>query len=98
MTGFIELVNGEKWTEEGETFMALRQTLLTALISSDEEDQMLQQFRMGDTVLVDLSDFILSSTEMNVPLIDLVLEKFLRCRPTHSRSMIGESLCYYFPG
>jgi hypothetical protein len=90
---FIELVNEEKWTEEGETFMALRQTVLTALISSEIEDPLLGYFCMGDTVLVDLSDIILWSSEMDAVLVSLVLEKFLRSQSSHSRSMIGTSFC-----
>lgn len=88
---FIELVNEEKWTEEGETFMALRQTILTSLICSDDEDLLSQYFRMGDTVLVDLSDFLLSSTGIDASIVALVLEKFLQYRPPNSRSIIGMS-------
>jgi hypothetical protein len=94
---FIELVNEEKWTEEGETFMALRQTVLTALISSETEDPLLRYFRMGDTVLVDLSDVILWSSEMDGVLVSVVLEKFLRSQSSHSRSVVGMSLSPYRP-
>jgi hypothetical protein len=66
--------------------MALRQTLLTALISA-EEDMLFDEFR---TVLVDLTDLVLSSTGMDAVLIDIVVRQFLKSRP--ARGMIGESI------
>jgi hypothetical protein len=74
---FIQLLNEEDWTDEGETFMALRQTVLTMLVAAEDEDALSDAFQNGENVLIDLSDLILSCTGMDEALVAIVLEQFL---------------------
>lgn len=67
--------------------MALRQTLLTTLISTEKEDPI---FEGSHTVLIDLTDLVLSSTGMDAVLINIVLRNFLETEP--ATGMIGESM------
>jgi hypothetical protein len=88
--GFIELVDQEKWDEDGASFMALRQTLLTTLISTDEDaDTYSSQF---DKVIIDLTDPILSATKLDATIFNIILREFATTGAGESR-LIGETFC-----
>jgi hypothetical protein len=83
--GFIELVDQEKWSEEGANFMALRQTLLTKLLSPAGDDGIEDTSRR--ITLVDLTDPILQSTELDSSIMVIAMRDFIRSTP--GRKMIG---------
>ncbi|KIM20705.1 hypothetical protein M408DRAFT_124315 [Serendipita vermifera MAFF 305830] len=73
---FGELVDGETWSEEGATFIALRQTLLTKLLSpagDEDPEDMVRQI-----TLVDLTDSVLNSTRLDSAIMDIAVHNFLR--------------------
>ncbi|KIM24813.1 hypothetical protein M408DRAFT_229474 [Serendipita vermifera MAFF 305830] len=89
---FGELVDGEKWSEEAATFIALRQTLLTKLLSpagvEDPEDMARQ------ITLVDLTDPVLNSTRLDSVIMDIAVHDFLR--HTAERKMIVFNNCQQY--
>lgn len=72
---FIELVDQENWDEDAASFMALRQTLLTTLVSMDQDREVeLSQF---EKVIIDLTDPILSASRLDVVILQMALRVFL---------------------
>jgi hypothetical protein len=80
---FIELIEKENWTDDGANFMALRQTILTSLLSSNIS------LSPNDDVVVDLGDPILGRTGLDNVLMDMLLHQFLLL-PSKRRQMLGE--------
>jgi hypothetical protein len=70
------LVDEEKWDDEGATFMALRQTLLTALLTPPP-DANRSPFWMERVSLLDLTDPVLASTGLDTVLMDMTLREFM---------------------
>ena len=66
----------EKWDDEGATFMALRQTLLTAVLSPPP-DATRNPFWMERVSVLDLTDPILASTGLDTVLMDMALREFM---------------------
>ncbi|KAG8769236.1 hypothetical protein FRC15_004709 [Serendipita sp. 397] len=75
---FNRLVEEEKWDSDGESFMALRQTILAELLSSQDDIQLSSIFDSQQEIVVDLSDPILSKTRLDEVLMDIVLWSFLK--------------------
>lgn len=73
---FIELVEKETWTEEGATFLALRQNMLTSLLSSSQPFPWSRR-----EIFVDLDDPLLSSTGLEGVMVDMALQKVLALPP-----------------
>ncbi|KAG9020955.1 hypothetical protein FS842_006931, partial [Serendipita sp. 407] len=73
---FIELIDQEKWDDDGATFVALRQTILTELISRGDVEHH-SMFSRSREILVDLTDPILSATGFDAVLMDMALHEFL---------------------
>ncbi|KAG9050164.1 hypothetical protein FS842_011395, partial [Serendipita sp. 407] len=73
---FNELVDAEKWDEDAATFMAMRQTILTQLVSPGHQtlDSIIKS---EQEVVADLSDALLSATGLDEVLMDIVLSIFL---------------------
>jgi hypothetical protein len=70
--------------------MALRQTLLTTLISTDEDaDTYPSQF---DKVIIDLTDPILSATKLDATIFNIILREFATTGAGETR-LIGETFC-----
>jgi hypothetical protein len=70
--------------------MALRQTLLTTLISTDQDAESYpSQF---DNVIVDLTDPILSATKLDATIFNILLREFVTTGPQEPR-VIGETGC-----
>jgi len=93
MAGFIELVEKESWTEEGMNFMALRQTILTALLSSPDSSQSDTTPLSSDDVVVDMLDPILRQTGLENTLMDMSLRQFLH-NSTTPRHLLGGARFY----
>ena len=74
--GFIELVEQEKWEDEAATFIAFRQTLLTRLISLDDNDFYTIASESGSIVL-DLTDTVLASAGVTDALALMAIDSFL---------------------
>ncbi|KAG8822191.1 hypothetical protein FRC19_006424 [Serendipita sp. 401] len=85
-SGFIELVDQEKWDDEAANFIATRQTLLALLVSQAGEFSK-QPTALYDEVIVDLSDPVLLGTGMVPVLLDMVLCEFLSSN-TNRRKLI----------
>ncbi|PVF97415.1 hypothetical protein CPB86DRAFT_451298 [Serendipita vermifera] len=83
---FIELVDQEKWDEDAASFMALRQTLLTTLISTDKGLDI--QSSRYDRIVVDLTDPILSTTGLDTALFNIILREFVTTRTTETRLIV----------
>ena len=62
----------EKWSDEGATFMALRQTLLMKLLSTEP-----QSHRSEQVTVIDLTDSLLHSTGLDGPIMDIALHEFI---------------------
>jgi hypothetical protein len=75
-SGFIQLVDEEKWDDEGATFMALRQTLLTALLAPPP-DATRKPLWMERISVLDLTDPVLASTGLDNVLMDMMLREFM---------------------
>jgi hypothetical protein len=73
--GFIELVDQEKWDEDSASLIALRQTILTTLISTDQEAE--SDLSRFEKIIVDLTDPILSATQLDATLFNMVLREFV---------------------
>jgi hypothetical protein len=84
-TGFIELADQETWNAGGVNFMALRQTLLTKLLTPVVENA--HQDKPRQTTLIDLTDPILRSTGLDGSIMDIALYNFIRS--SGGRKMIG---------
>ncbi|CAG7850010.1 SubName: Full=Uncharacterized protein {ECO:0000313/EMBL:CCA74036.1} [Serendipita indica DSM 11827] len=78
---FNELIGEEKWDEEGETHVAIRQTLLTSLISAlagtEFEEDGRGAIKFSAVTLIDLTDPILHALRVDTVLMDMVLTAFL---------------------
>jgi hypothetical protein len=72
-----ELVGKEDWSSCGESFIALRQTIFTMLVSSNGIISPPSSYAQGETI-VDLTDPILSDTGLICVLMDMVLRRFLQ--------------------
>jgi hypothetical protein len=70
------LVDEEKWDDEGATFMALRQTLLTALLAPPP-DATRNPLWMERISVLDLTDPVLASTGLDTVLMDMALREFV---------------------
>jgi len=88
LIGFIELVEKESWTEEGTNFMALRQTVLTALLSSPDFDHPDVTPLSNNDVVIDMLDPILHQTGLENTLMDMSLQQFLHGSET-PRQLLG---------
>jgi hypothetical protein len=82
-------VDQEKWSDEGANFMALRQTLLTKLLSPAGEDELEETSRR--ITLVDLTDPILQSTGIDNAIMTIAIRDSIRSNP--GRKMIGARPC-----
>jgi hypothetical protein len=71
--------------------MALRQTLLTTLVSSEDGEgkDVATRMKKGDAIIIDLSDPVLRSTGIDSILFDMVLCLYCVIRPD-SRKLLGE--------
>jgi hypothetical protein len=78
-------VDQEEWSDEGANFMALRQTLLTKMLSPAGEDELEETSRR--ITLVDLTDRILQSTGLDNAIMAIVIRDFIRS--TTGRKVIG---------
>ncbi|KAG8769983.1 hypothetical protein FRC16_006511 [Serendipita sp. 398] len=85
---FNRLVEEEKWDSDGESFMALRQTILAELLSSQDDIQLSSIFDSQQEIVVDLSDPILSKTRLDEVLMDIVLWSFLK-HHEGKKSLVG---------
>ncbi|KAG8830777.1 hypothetical protein FRC20_008280 [Serendipita sp. 405] len=85
---FNRLVEEEKWDSDGESFMALRQTILAELLSSQDDIQLSSIFDLQREIIVDLSDPILSKTRLDEVLMDIALWSFLK-HHEGKKSLIG---------
>ena len=99
-SAFIQLVEQEKWDDEGATFIALRQTLLTELLSPYEDDlihpNVQGPLHSLNNVVLDLADPILCSTRLDGVLMDIALHAFLNPSTDQTeRTMIGENSLAY---
>jgi hypothetical protein len=93
---FIQLIEQEKWDDEGATFIALRQTLLTSLLAPYEDDldhaNVQSIFNSLSKVVLDLTDPILCSTRLDGVLMDMALHAFLNPSIDQTeRTMIGKN-------
>ena len=77
----------EKWEDEAATFVALRQTLLTRLISLDDDDFYTIASESGSIVL-DLTDIILASAGVTDALALMAIDSFL-ARSTRREKLLG---------
>ncbi|KAG8831952.1 hypothetical protein FRC18_005727 [Serendipita sp. 400] len=88
---FIELVEQEKWDEEAATFIAFRQTILTMLVSSPDDDDLRERFSTYRTIVMELDDPVLLSAGLVPVLMDMAVHEFLSVE-TATRKLIGEHL------
>jgi hypothetical protein len=100
LSAFIQLIEQEKWDDEGAAFIALRQTLLTGLLASygDDLDNTSVQSSLHslNKVMLDLTDPILCSTRLDGVLMDMALHAFLNPSINQTeRTMISKSLFAY---
>ena len=86
---FIELMEQEKWEDEAATFVALRQTLLTRLISLDDNDFYAIASESGSIVL-DLTDTVLASAGVTDALALMAIDSFL-ARSTRREKLLSTS-------
>jgi hypothetical protein len=68
------MVDQENWNEEAANFMALRQTLLTRLLSPISEEPH-DDWRI---TMVDLTDPVLRSTGLDCSILDVALHDFVQ--------------------
>ncbi|KAG8834462.1 hypothetical protein FRC17_008684, partial [Serendipita sp. 399] len=84
---FIELVDEEKWDDDGATFVALRQTILTELVSGNSvKDNSL--FSRSREILVDLTDPLLSATGFDGVILDMALHRFLAANKNRKKLLV----------
>jgi len=82
--GFIEIVEKETWTEDGANFMALRETVLTGVLSS----QSASSLSFEQETIVDFCDPIISCTGIETVLMDMVMQQFLQ-GTSKRRKLVG---------
>lgn len=94
---FIELVDQEKWDEDGASFMALRQTLLTTLIPVDQDlETSLSHF---SKIIIDLTDPLLSTTKIDATIFHIVLRELMTAEPKERRLIVVNNAQEYLrPG
>jgi hypothetical protein len=68
------MVDQGNWSEEGANFMALRETLLTRLLSPTSEEQ----HEDWPMTVVDLTDPLLRSTGLDSSILDVALHDFVQ--------------------
>lgn len=87
---FNKLVDEEQWDEHGSSFMALRQTLLTTLVSSGDGEgkDVATRMKNGDAIIIDLSDPVLRSTGIDSILFDMVLCLYCVIRPDSRKLLV----------
>ncbi|KAG8833661.1 hypothetical protein FRC18_003271 [Serendipita sp. 400] len=84
---FIELVEQEKWDEEAAIFIAFRQTILTMLVSSPDDDDLRERFSTYRTIVMELDDPVLLSAGLVPVLMDMAVHEFLSVE-TETRKLI----------
>ena len=68
------MVDQENWSEEAVNFMALRQTLLTRLLSTTLEEP----HEDRQLTVVDLTDPVLRNTGLDSAIMDIALHDFIQ--------------------
>jgi hypothetical protein len=85
----IEMIERENWREDAQSFLAVRMSILTALLSSPQElKQPDAAFSPSDDIFLDLADPMLSNTGLDNILMDMYLHQFI-CDSSRGRSMLG---------
>jgi hypothetical protein len=68
------MVDQENWSEDAANFIALRETLLTRLLSPTSEEP----HEDGRMTVIDLTDPVLRSTGLDTSILDIALHDFVQ--------------------
>ncbi|PVF92140.1 hypothetical protein CPB86DRAFT_229237 [Serendipita vermifera] len=95
---FSQLVAEAKWDEYEERFMSLRSSILADLVIRCSGVSLRDHMERNRVILIDLTDPVLSSSNLNAVIMDIALRVFLDHESTRRKLMVFNAAEEYLHG